>query len=76
MKHGVEIQRWDRAVGNYPLMPSWQSMLTDEIRGRTVEDAAQGFSPGARRKELTERKVNHLGVRLLLDFGRELLLLL
>jgi len=31
MKHGVEIQRWDRAVGNYPLMPSWQSMLTDEM---------------------------------------------
>lgn len=31
MRHGVEIQRWDRAVGNYPLMPAWESMLSDAM---------------------------------------------
>jgi hypothetical protein len=29
LRHGVEIQRWDRAVGNYPLMPSMKSLISD-----------------------------------------------
>ncbi len=29
LRHGVEIQRWDWAVGNYPLMPSMASLTSD-----------------------------------------------
>jgi hypothetical protein len=29
IRHGVEIQRWDHAVGNYPLMVSMQGLLGD-----------------------------------------------
>jgi hypothetical protein len=31
LKHGVEIQRWDHAVGYYALMPSAQSLRSDAM---------------------------------------------
>jgi hypothetical protein len=31
LRHRVEIQRWDHAVGNYPLMPSVESLLSDAM---------------------------------------------
>lgn len=31
IRHGVEIQRWDHAVGNYPLMVSMEGLLGDKM---------------------------------------------
>jgi hypothetical protein len=35
IRHGVEIQRWDRAVGNYPVMPNFDQLSKNELAGVT-----------------------------------------
>src|ERR1700748_3797632 len=49
--------------------------VPEERRRRAVEHAGDRLPPGARNGELPERNVGHLVVGLLLDFGRDLLLL-
>jgi hypothetical protein len=31
IRHGVEIQRWDRAVGNYAVMPNFEQLSTNNV---------------------------------------------
>jgi len=33
IRHGVELQRWDRAVGNYPVMPAFDQLSGRKLRG-------------------------------------------
>lgn len=33
MRHGVEIQRWDRAVGNYPITPGFDLLSQNKLAG-------------------------------------------
>lgn len=33
LRHGVEIQRWDRAVGNYAVMPNFEQLSTGKLAG-------------------------------------------
>ncbi|HLL22346.1 MAG TPA: hypothetical protein VK427_09455, partial [Kofleriaceae bacterium] len=33
LRHGVELQRWDRVVGNYPVMPNFDQLSKNELVG-------------------------------------------
>jgi hypothetical protein len=45
-RHGVELQRWDQAVGNYPLVPALDSLLDDALWAqRGVWRIAGGLEP-------------------------------
>ncbi|MDQ3365356.1 MAG: hypothetical protein M3680_08010 [Myxococcota bacterium] len=35
LRHGVEIQRWDRAVGTYPVMPPLNLIFDDDLAGQS-----------------------------------------
>jgi hypothetical protein len=58
--HGVPLQRWDQAVGNYPLIPSLDSLLDDSLwqqqgtwslaSGAMAPYLVRGLSPIAKRE--------------------------
>src|SRR5215831_21374419 len=48
--------------------------IPEHRRRRAVDHASQGFPPGTRNEELSERDVDHLIIGLFLDLGGELLL--